>query len=180
LDIVNTVELKFSGDAIDEPFTVSRLDSYKKIFPDLECIGWYTAQRKQTDAPAPNDAILQKKFQAFCENPLLAILSPESEEAARKKILPLFIYEYGQLSAGNSGFFRQEFSLASSDSERIAVDHVQKAIDTSTLATTSQLSTGMTNSLNALKILRQKLKALIETVRNRPEIRSNHTFMRKL
>ena len=43
LEVVNTVELKLSGDFIDEPFTASRLDAYKKIFPDLECIGWYTA-----------------------------------------------------------------------------------------------------------------------------------------
>lgn len=43
LEVVNTVELKLSGDFIDEPFATARLASYKQIFPDLECIGWYTA-----------------------------------------------------------------------------------------------------------------------------------------
>ena len=49
LDIVNTVELKFASTKpgeetrIDEAFTRMRLENYKKIFPDLECIGWYTA-----------------------------------------------------------------------------------------------------------------------------------------
>jgi len=104
------------------------------------------------------------------------VLSPESKEAAQKKALPLFIYE----SVAPSGFVRQDFSLASSDSERIAVDHVTKAIDTSTLATTSQISTGMTASLNALKLLRRKVKFLIDIVKQSPEVRANQNFMRKL
>ncbi len=56
----------------------------------------------------------------------MAILCPESVEALKKKILPLFLYE---LEQGGSGFLRLDYELATSDSERIAVDHVAKAVD---------------------------------------------------
>ena len=56
----------------------------------------------------------------------MAILSQESLEAKKKKILPLFLYEMEQ---GGSGFLRLDYELATSDSERIAVDHVSKALD---------------------------------------------------
>ena len=54
LDIHNTVEIKFATapdgkenrDRIDEQFCMERLDAYKKLFPDLECIGWYSAQKR--------------------------------------------------------------------------------------------------------------------------------------
>jgi hypothetical protein len=71
-----------------------------------------------------------------------------------------------------------DFSLATSDSERIAVDHVAKAIDPN--VKTSGVSQNMIASLNALKILRRKLKFLIDIVKNSPEVRKNHEFMRKL
>jgi COP9 signalosome complex subunit 6 len=143
LDIVNTVEIKFrqdrgqpeQRDAIDERFSQERLEAYKKLFPDLDCIGWYSAQGGKLDAPTPSDLALHKKFMKFTENPLLAILSPESAEATKKKILPLFLYELE--SGGQSGFLRLDYSLATSDSERIAVDNVSKSQDSSALTSTS-------------------------------------------
>ena len=70
--------------------------------------------------------------------------------------------------------------MATSDSERIAVDHVAKAVDSATSTTTSSVSQNMRASLNALKILRRKLKFLIDIVKNSPEVQKNHHFMRRL
>lgn len=110
---------------------------------------------------------------------MLAILSPESIEAAKKKILPLFLFELE--SAGGSGaFLPLDYTLATSDSERIAVDNVAKAVDSGSSTTTSQLSQNMTSSLNALKILRRKIRFLIDMVRGSPEVRADHNFMRRL
>jgi hypothetical protein len=49
-------------DKIDEPFCQERLDAYKKIFPDLDCIGWYSAQGGALDTPTAADVGLHKKF----------------------------------------------------------------------------------------------------------------------
>lgn len=71
-----------------------------------------------------------------------------------------------------------DFSLATSDSERIAVDHVAKAVDPN--AKTSVLSQNMQASINAVKLLRRKINFLIDLVKNSEEVRKNHEFMRKL
>jgi COP9 signalosome complex subunit 6 len=86
--------------------------------------------------PAVSDFGLHKQFQQFTESPLFAILNPESEDARKKKILPLFIYEQEQASSAGSAqpqFLRLDFSLATEDSERIAVDNVAKAADASAM-----------------------------------------------
>ena len=88
----------------------------------------------------------------------------------------MFLYELEQGS--QAGFLRLDYSLATSDSERIAVNDVTKSSDAS--LTTSQLSTNIGSSLNALKLLRRKIKFLVDIVRNSPEVRQNHVFMRKL
>ena len=87
-----------------------------------------------------------------------------------KKTLPLYLYELNvQLQ---SGFVRLDYTLATSDSERIAVEHVAKAVDLD--SKTSALSQNMIASLNALKILRRKIKFLIDIVNNSEEVRRNH------
>jgi hypothetical protein len=53
-------------------------------------------------------------------------MNVESEVAANKKKVPIFLYETNQ----NANRFEQlEFQLAQSEDERIAVDHVTKAVD---------------------------------------------------
>lgn len=184
LEICNSLELKFKSSkgvedrgTIDEGFCRERLDNYKKLFPELDPVGWYITGKNQTDAPSPAIGAIHKQFQQFVESPLLIILNPESEDARKKKALPIFIYE---CELAQSQFIRVDYSLATEDSERIAVDNVAKAVDSSTVATTSQLSSSMTAPLNALKVLRRKIKFLVDLVRNSPEVRANHNFMRKL
>ncbi len=97
----------------------------------------------------------------------------ESLEALEKKKIPLFIYE-----TSATGFQRQAYTLATSDSERIAVDHVAKSIDPTSRS--SRLSQNMQSSLNAVKLLRSRLKFLIDMVRNSKEVQADHNFMRRL
>jgi COP9 signalosome complex subunit 6 len=47
IEVVNTVEFSFKRDGdnilINEDFAKKRLDAYKQMFGNLQCIGWYTA-----------------------------------------------------------------------------------------------------------------------------------------
>ena len=58
------------------------------------------------------------------------------------------------------------------------MDHVVKQAEAAS-STTSQVSTGVTASLNALKLLRRKIRTLIEAVRA-GKIQGNHNLMRGL
>jgi hypothetical protein len=53
LELVNTIEIKYkaltakgaTGDIeIDESFAKERIDAYKIMYADLECIGWYSVR----------------------------------------------------------------------------------------------------------------------------------------
>jgi COP9 signalosome complex subunit 6 len=66
MEIVNTVEVDFKNVPesegaikIDERFCMERLEAYKKIFPDLDCIGWYCADTRNIDLPSNPDVIVQ-------------------------------------------------------------------------------------------------------------------------
>jgi len=111
----------------------------------------------------------------FCANPLLMLLNPESKAAKDKKQVPIFIYED---SGDISKFAALEFTLASSDSEQIAVDGVAHAVDPD--AKVSSFSQSVNSSLNAIKILRSKLNFIITAVQKSPEVRQNQNFMRRL
>lgn len=101
LEIVNTVEFAFKKVSdqdgsilIDESFGLQRLEAYKKLFPDLECQGWYSSTLNgKTDEPGKFDMIVHKKMVRFTESPLLLILNPDSKVAKESSKLPFFIYE---------------------------------------------------------------------------------------
>lgn len=47
LELINSVEISFKIDSsgvlkIDESFVRRRLEAYKKMFPNLVCLGWYS------------------------------------------------------------------------------------------------------------------------------------------
>jgi len=138
MEIVNTVELAFKLEKqadgkflvkIDEDFAKKRLDAYKQMFGDLQCIGWYSGRIPGgQDEPEAEDIVPHKSLSKFSENPLLMIMNPESAEALEKKQLPLFLYELHSVHE-EKRFVKINFSLATADSERVAVDHIYKSVD---------------------------------------------------
>ena len=70
LEIMNTVETRFevrepadgtvSSIQIDEEFTQTRVNAYKVMFPDLDCVGWYSVKGttntdEASDKPTADD-----------------------------------------------------------------------------------------------------------------------------
>ena len=50
MEIVNTIEFSFKpinesegGILVDDKFCLDRVAAYKILFPDLDCVGWYTS-----------------------------------------------------------------------------------------------------------------------------------------
>lgn len=68
--------------------------------------------------------------------------------------------------------------MAQSDDERIAVDHVTKAVDQN--AKKSTVSTSMSSSVNAIKLLRSKILFLIDIFEKSEAVRSNPHYTRRL
>lgn len=177
IELVNTVELSFKRVSeeegkiqLDDEFCSQRLDAYKKLFPDLDCLGWYSStMNNSSDVPTNADVLVHKKMQRFTENPLYIIMNTESKEAQDKGKLPYFLYELNNQT--HTDFIKLDYALATSDSERIAVDHVVKALDPN--AKSSVLSQNLQSSLNALKLLRRRVKFLIDIAKNSEEVRKD-------
>ena len=87
IEIVNTFEISFkSGEngtvLINEDFAKMRLDAYKQMFGDLQCIGWYSAQMNSpSDRPQDIDLIPHKTLSKFTENPIMLHMNAMSADA---------------------------------------------------------------------------------------------------
>ena len=101
--MINSIEIKFDKNGnIDEEFAGRRLAAYKKMFPNLDFLGWYsTGSDQKIDFPTDKEMQLQKVILKFCESPILLIMNVTSEAAANKKKVPIFLYETNQ----NAGRF---------------------------------------------------------------------------
>lgn len=69
LEVINTIELSYKQEGptnqiiINEEFLKRRLEAYKKMFPNLDCLGWYSTGSSQTsDVPKPEDLQVQKSI----------------------------------------------------------------------------------------------------------------------
>ena len=80
-----------------------------------------------------------------CDNPIYLIFNEQSEEAKKRKSIPIYIYDYNQVG---KAYETVDYKLAQSEDERIAIDSVAKAIDPN--AKTSALSSNMVSSVNAI------------------------------
>lgn len=85
------------------------------------------------------------------------------------------MYETNQVS---KQFEVLDYQLAQSEDERIAIDSVAKAIDPN--AKISALSSNMISSVNAIGLLRKKIKFLIAMFKNEKKVSENPAFSRRL
>lgn len=150
------------------------------MYGDLDLCGWYTAsgavgnqptsvmRAAAADEPTADDLRVHQDVVAtsFCENPLLLLLNPHSEAAAKKKKIPYFLYDSERFA---QKFNQLNFLFASSDSEQIAVDGCAQAVDPD--AKLSHTSQKMTAPINSVQILRGKINFIIAAVKNSKEVR---------
>jgi COP9 signalosome complex subunit 6 len=95
LDVANCIEICRNDDGVvDSKFAAERIEAYKKMYPELEVVGWYSATKGSGDEPTKDDFDLSTDvISAFCENPILFLFNVASKQASDKKILPLFCFE---------------------------------------------------------------------------------------
>ena len=109
MEIVNTVEFSFKATTnqeegaieLDDGFCAGRIEAYKKLWTDLDCIGWYSSTLNAgpiADTPTQADVVAHKKMQKFTENPIYLIMNNESQEALDKKKLPFYLYEMNTMA----------------------------------------------------------------------------------
>lgn len=182
--ILHAFETKYDDETntIDKPFTQRRLDSFAKIFPDFEFVGWYGTCYKEMDTEILDwEPALNKQFEVFKDNPLflkmnvsLEMRNEMEKKGHSKKDMPITIYEKNQ----DKELVKFQYTIQPSEPERIALDDAKK--DISSTKDRSQLSVNLIATLNSIKLLRKNVMSLIEIIKNVPEIKKNHDIMRQI
>lgn len=102
-------------------------------------------------------------------------MNPDSEDARNRRTVPIFLYETNQAT---KSFEQLDFLLAKSEDERIVIDETAKTVDKS--GQTSTVSTTLISNMNAIKLLRKKIKAIVSIFNNAKEVREKPEYVRRL
>lgn len=182
--IMHSFETKYDEElkSIDKSYTNRRLNSFNKMFPDFEFVGWYATCTEESDSEIYDwESSLNKQFEVFGENPLF--LKMNVSLARRKKLeklghskkdMPITVYEKNQ----ERELVKCEYTIEPQETERIALDDAKK--DISSTKDKSQLSVNLVTTLNSIKLLRKSVMSLINIIKNVPELRQNHEIMRHI
>eukprot|EP00190_Bangiopsis_sp_CCMP1999_P005162 CAMPEP_0198733894 /NCGR_PEP_ID=MMETSP1475-20131203/49016_1 /TAXON_ID= ORGANISM="Unidentified sp., Strain CCMP1999" /NCGR_SAMPLE_ID=MMETSP1475 /ASSEMBLY_ACC=CAM_ASM_001111 /LENGTH=318 /DNA_ID=CAMNT_0044497265 /DNA_START=74 /DNA_END=1027 /DNA_ORIENTATION=+ len=122
-ELMHSFELKLNADgSFDDAFKRERLDQYKQVFPDYEVVGWYACDLELEDS----DIDRQRDISTLAKDAVFFLMKPSkanslTDQNPLVKNLPFSVYKMDSAAA----LFREvDFVFASSDSERVAVDHV--------------------------------------------------------
>ena len=108
------------------------------MYPGLECVGWYSsiaatsnaninAALQGGDRPTQEDFEFHKGVVTkLTDDPLLLLMNLHSTIAKNRRKIPLFLFESAPMEAK---FIDLDFTMASSDSEQIAVNDFAMATD---------------------------------------------------
>lgn len=89
VEIVNSIEFRFNnfgkGQKVDIEFAKQRLTAYKKMFPNLDTLGWYQSNSDlPSDVPSADDIKLQEQIQELVDNPIYLIFNEKSADAKKR------------------------------------------------------------------------------------------------
>ncbi|VDB93513.1 unnamed protein product [Peniophora sp. CBMAI 1063] len=165
VEIVNSFDLILASaegeDKVDLEVLDSRRDQYKKVFPSLEFIGWYTVANQ----PTARHLALSDQFTPYSSAPLLLILQPNASTAAlSSQTLPLKVYEPTvdfREGSSRAVFVEAPFNVETGEAERIAVDWTARGGEGGT-----SLESHLSTQRAAVKMLHDRIAVLVSYVRS--------------
>jgi len=169
VELANSFELKVaaagsSGSAaIDMDYLRTRLEQYKKTFPSLDMLGWYST----STAPAPDESDIAV-HQQLCElNEALLYLALDPSGLAGggggTGDLPIGIFESEVVIVGETPtprFARLGYKVDSIESERIAVDHVAHILPSGESSSASAFSQHLNGMHTAINMLTERIEII--------------------
>jgi COP9 signalosome complex subunit 6 len=160
-------------DQLDLNFIQTRLGMVLQIFPTYEFLGWYS-----TGQYHPSDMDIQKTLTNFSEN--ILYLNFNTTIVTSEETLPVDIYETHVTVTENSTNYeyrKAQYSIETTDSERISVDFVSKK--GSGTGETSQYQGEINNFVSASRLFKGRLALLAQLVENNEKVRNDRRIMRK-
>lgn len=162
VEVLSSIELPFKYDnekniRIDDDAFAEDTDLYKQIYPEHECLGWYSTSQTLD----PQDLVFHKRFTEYNESPLYFRMNPIIKKT--DKSLPITLYRMEMQLVNDQPqqkFAELQFKVVSDPSERLAGDHILRNKDLPTKG--SQIEPRFDELVMSVKSLRTRIKLLID------------------
>jgi COP9 signalosome complex subunit 6 len=152
-----------------EEFEKNELEIFKQIYPDYECVGWYSTGDKVRDGDKKMHQSVTKTVEEEkegaadwrSERPLYVLLDPAPKEDQRD--LPLQVFEEAVKILDNkktTEFVKSVFRLTSDEAERVTVVHCARVITGDEGKEQSAVTTPYTTLKKAITSLNERLRIL--------------------
>eukprot|EP00871_Galdieria_phlegrea_P001896 jgi/Galph1/2707/GphlegSOOS_G1328.1 len=150
---------------VDMSFLYSRKTQHKTIFPQYDVVGWYSTGY----VGSPEDVNFHKHIMALTENPLYLCL--DTEFSSLKGDLPVTIYECDIRFVEDKmqlALVPISFHIASSQVERIALEHVARMgmSDDSSTSSAVHFLYSVSSAVRMLKFRMETLRSFLESVKS--------------
>lgn len=183
IEILNSFEFLFSINdnalTIDLDYLRKKQEQFKKVFPALDFLGWYSTGPEATVA----DIEIHKQILEFNESPIYLVLDTVAAHHSRE--IPITIYE-SELHIINDSptlvFVKiQNWKIETQDSERIATDQIAH-VSSQGLADVSMLTSHLVGIHNAIKMLSLRIKVILKFLEatKKEEIPKDHGLLRQI
>uniref|UniRef100_A0A061R7N5 COP9 signalosome complex subunit 6 n=1 Tax=Tetraselmis sp. GSL018 TaxID=582737 RepID=A0A061R7N5_9CHLO len=146
----------------DSAFLTTKQDQYKRVFPSLDVVGWYTTG----EAPREEHLSTHKMMMDINESPVFLLLNPAP--SASSKDLPIALYESELHVVDGANTLKlscANYNIETSEAERIAVDQVTKLVPSGGADGSAQVSAHLGSLHAALKMLVSRLRLLLSVLR---------------
>eukprot|EP01025_Chloroclados_australasicus_P048314 TRINITY_DN5471_c0_g2_i1.p1 TRINITY_DN5471_c0_g2~~TRINITY_DN5471_c0_g2_i1.p1 ORF type:complete len:303 (-),score=31.29 TRINITY_DN5471_c0_g2_i1:640-1548(-) len=166
IELVNSFEVKLVGeDKIDEDFLISRKDQFKQVFANLDILGWYSTGSQLQE----RDLQLQEKVVkgSQCEAPVYLLLDVATTQEGKSQDLPITLFEtqvHVSDGVAQTQFNKVEFTIETSEAERIGVEQMSKVLPGGQTDSIDQLAQHLSGLLSAVKMLKERVLILQQIV----------------
>lgn len=149
--------------------------------PKYEIMGWYATGKALSD----KEKAMYEQVVPFNESPLLLLLDVHPDASAREIPMTLFETEY-KVGAGVTPelrFMKTIYRIETTDSERLAVDHIARATNTPSGANNhSQLTSHLDSMSRAIKMLRMRIGIITEYLQatQSGQLEANMALLRRI
>jgi len=186
VEIANSFEIKVSVNAagVYEPvkaYLGTRLEQYKKTFPNYELIGWYsTASEVQL-----GDLAFHEHMCEMNESLLYLVLDPVQALVPGNRELPILLHE-SEIHVVDEKptmcFAKVGYKIDSIESERIAVDHVAHILPSGDSNSGSAVTQHLGTQYTAISVLSERVDIIQKYLQavSSGQIQGDHDLLRQI
>jgi len=164
IEILNSFELVYDriegSIIIQQNYLNTKLEQFKKVFPHVEFLGWYSTGSQVQ----PADIEVHKQLVEVSESPLYLLLDTVACANPATRDLPVEIYESELRMVSDKPtmlFVKVPFRIETQEAERISVDHIAR-ITASGGSAASQLTSHFMGVHNAITMLNTRVNIILK------------------